>query len=179
LPVRRWFERKFALPVVVENDQNLAALAEAIAGAGRGKRTVFYVTVGTGIGGGLVLNGEIFNGRFGAAEIGHTRMMVHGKWVTLESVASGLAIERGVSTVAEAGRYLGVAIANVIALVNPDVVIVGGGVTRAGARFWRPLRQTVTRCVFTPFRRNYRIVRPALGETVVVVGAVLLAAGES
>ncbi len=173
-----WCERKFALPTVVENDQNAAALAEACCGAGRGKDRVFYVTVGTGIGGGLVVDGKIYNGRFGAAEIGHTRMMINGRWVTVESVASGLAIERGVSTVSEAARCLGMAIANVIALMNPDVVIVGGGVTRAGTRFWRPLRQTVARYVFAPFRRNYRIAPAGLGEAVVVVGGILLAGGE-
>jgi glucokinase len=170
--VRNWFERKFGLPAFVENDQNCAAMAEATVGAGRGFSRVFYVTVGTGIGGGLVMDGKLYNGRYGAAEIGHT-------WVgdrRLETVASGLAIERGVSTVAKSGRYLGVALANAIALINPDIVIVGGGVSLAGERFFRPLRATVRRRVFPVFRNNYQIVPPALGENVVVVGAALLAA---
>jgi glucokinase len=171
-PVKQWFERRFKLPVVVENDQNCAGLAEALCGAGRGLRRVLYITVGTGIGGGLILDGEIYGGRYGAAEIGHTWVGKH----KLESVASGLAIERGVSTVPQAARYLGVAVANAIALVNPEIVIIGGGVSLAGEKFFRPLRQTVTRHVFPVFRKNYRIVRPALGETVVVVGAALLAA---
>lgn len=175
-PVRRWFESKLGLPTVVENDQNVAALAEACCGAGRGKRRVFYVNVGTGVGGGLVLDGEIDNGRYGAAEIGQMRVAVNGRLVTVESVASGLAIEEGRATLTQSARYLGLAIANMIALLNPEVVIVGGGVTGAGARFWRPLRRTVARLVFQPYRRNYRLVRPALGETVVVVGAVVLAA---
>lgn len=175
-PVQRWCERKFGLPVFVDNDQNCAALAEAITGAGRGKRKVFYVTVGTGIGGGLVLDGELYNGRYGAAEIGHMKLLERGRWRTVESLASGLAIERGVSTVPEAARYLGVAIANAIALLNPDIVIVGGGVSLAGARFFRPLCAAVRRHVFPVFRDNYRIVRPALGQSVVVVGAALLAA---
>jgi glucokinase len=175
-PVRRWFERKFQLPVFVDNDQNCAALAEARAGAGRGKRKVFYVTVGTGIGGGLVVDGELYNGRYGAAEIGHVKMFERGRWRTVESLASGLAIERGVSTVPEAARYLGVAVANMIAILNPDLVIVGGGVSLAGEKFFRPLRAAVNRRVFPVFRRNFRIVRPALGESVVVVGAALLAA---
>jgi len=82
-----------------------------------------------------------------------------------------------VNTVPEAARYLGVAIANMIALINPDLVIVGGGVSLAGERFFRPLRETVKRHVFPVFRNNYRIVRPALGEVVVVVGAAILAEG--
>ncbi len=178
-PVKRWFERKFGLPVFVDNDQNCAALAEATVGAGKGLSRVFYVTVGTGIGGGLVIGGELYNGRYGAAEIGHTVLMVHrqGRLChrTVESVASGLAIERGVSTVSQAARYLGVAIANAIALLNPDIVIVGGGVSLAREKFFRPLRATVKRRVFPVFRDNYRIVPPALGESVVVVGAALLA----
>jgi glucokinase len=170
-PVKRWFQRKFRLPVFVDNDQNCAAIAEVAVGAGKGKRRVFYVTVGTGIGGGLVIDGELYNGRYGAAEIGHTWVGNH----RLETVASGLAIERGISTVTQSARYLGVAIANAIALINPEIVIVGGGVSLAGERFFRPLRATVERRVFPAFQNNYKIVRPALGENVVVVGAALLA----
>ena len=169
--VKRWFERELRLPTFVDNDQNCAAFAEATVGAGRGLRRVFYVTVGTGIGGGLVIDGELYNGRFGAAEIGHTWVGGH----RLEAVASGLAIERGVSTVPESARYVGIAIANAIALINPDIVIVGGGVSLAGEKFFRPLRATVRRMVFAPFRHNFKIVRAGLGETVVVVGAALLA----
>jgi glucokinase len=171
-PVQRWFERRFKLPVAIENDQNCAGLAEALCGAGRGLRRVLYITVGTGIGGGLILDGEIYGGRYGAAEIGHTWVGNH----RLEAVASGLAIERGVSTVAQSGRHVGIAIANAIALFNPDIVIVGGGVSSAGKKFWNPLRASVKRHVFPVFRKNFRIARPALGETVVVVGAALLAA---
>jgi len=178
-PVTQWFERRFKLPAVVDNDQNCAGLAEAVCGAGKGKRSVFYVTVGTGIGGGFILNGEIYNGRFGAAEIGHMKLFVRNKWRTVESLASGLAIERGVSTVAQAAQRLGVGIANAIALLNPEIVVVGGGVSLAGDRFFRPLRQTVERLVFPPFRRNFRIVPAALGQSVVVVGAALLAARRS
>jgi glucokinase len=174
-PVKGWFERKFGVPVFVDNDQNCAAFAEATVGAGRGLHRVFYVTVGTGIGGGLVIDGQLYNGRYGAAEVGHVKLFERGRWRTVESLASGLAIERGVSTVPQAARYLGVALANVIAILNPEIVIVGGGVSLAGERFFRPLRATVKRHVFPVFRNNYRITRPALGESVVVVGAAMLA----
>ena len=170
--LRRWFEKEFALPVVVENDSNCAALAEARCGAGRCKRVVLYSNVGTGIGGGLVVDGTLYNGRFGAMEIGHTKF--GGQ--TVESLASGLAIERGVSSVTEAARWYGAAIANAITLLNPDVVVIGGGVSLAGEKFWRPLRTTVNKLVFPPFRNNFRLVPARLGETVVVVGAALLAA---
>jgi glucokinase len=173
--LRRWFEQRFRLPVVIENDTNAAALAEALVGAGRGKHTVFYSNVGTGIGGGLVVDGVLYNGRLGAMEIGHTKMMVNGRWVMLESIASGLSIEQGRTTLAQSATYYGAALANAITLLNPDIVVIGGGVARAGERFFRAVRAQVARLVFQPFRMKARIVPAALGETVVVVGAALLA----
>jgi glucokinase len=200
--LRRWFARKFRLPSIIENDANCAAFAESRVGAGRGKRVVFYTNVGTGIGGGLVIDGVLYNGRLGAMELGHTVMPVCGtanwpssprptgrrrgepprstnNWVRLESLASGLAIERGVCEVTQAARNFGLALANAITLLNPDIVVVGGGITVAGEKFFKPLRQTVRRFVFPPFRGNARIVPAALGEAMVVVGAALLASRET
>lgn len=174
--LRRWFERRFKLPTVVENDTNVAALAEALLGAGRGKRVVLYSNVGTGIGGGLVIDGVLYNGRFGAMEIGHTRFFVRGKWHILESLASGLSMEQGTTTLAQSATYYGAALANAVTLLNPDIVVVGGGVARSDEKFLRPVRAQVARLVFQPYRMNFRIVPAALGETVVVVGAALLAA---
>ena len=175
-PLRQWFARQFHLPVVVENDSNCAALAEARQGAGRGQRVVFYTNIGTGIGGGLVMDGALYSGRYGAMELGHTRLPVGPKFPTVEELAAGLAIERGRSTVAKSARVMGVAVANVIALLNPNVIVIGGGVAKAGPKFFRPLRATVHRLVFAPYRQNYRIIPAQLGESVVVVGATLLAA---
>ena len=168
-PLRQWFAQQ-------ENDSNCAALAEARHGAGRGHRVVFYTNIGTGIGGGLVMDGRLYNGRYGAMELGHTRLPVGPKFPTVEELAAGLAIERGQSTVAKSARVMGVAVANVIALLNPDVIVIGGGVAKAGPKFFRPLRATVHRLVFAPYRQNYRIVPAQLGESVVVVGAAVLAA---
>jgi glucokinase len=176
--LRQWFVRRFRLPTVIENDTNAAALAEALIGSGRGHHAVLYSNVGTGIGGGFVVDGKIHNGRFGATEIGHTRFFVRGRWRILEELSSGLSIERGKTTLAESAKYYGVALANAITLLNPDIVVVGGGVARAGEKFLRPVRETVERFVFGPFRRNFQIVPAALGETVVVAGAALLAANE-
>ncbi|HTS17497.1 MAG TPA: ROK family protein [Verrucomicrobiae bacterium] len=174
----RWFVKRFGRPAVLENDTNAAALAEAVVGAGRGRRAVLYSNVGTGIGGGFVVDGKIHNGRFGATEIGHTRFFVRGRWRILEELSSGLSIERGKTTLAQSAKYYGMALANAISLLNPDIVVIGGGVSRAGERFLGPVRETVKRFVFGPYRRNFRIVPAALGETVVVVGAALLAGRE-
>jgi glucokinase len=175
-PLRRWFVQHFKLPTTIENDTNAAGLAEALVGAGRGRRAVLYSNVGTGIGGAFVVNGIVHNGRFGAMEIGHTRYFVRGRWRILEELASGLSIERGKTTLAESAQYYGAALANAITLLNPDVVVVGGGLARAGEKFLRPVREAVARLVIAHYRGNYRIVPAALGETVVVVGAVMLAA---
>lgn len=177
--LRRWFVQRFKRPTVIENDTNVAALAEARIGAGKGRRAVLYSNVGTGIGGGFVVDGEIHNGQFGATEIGHTRFFVRGRWRILEELSSGLSIERGMTTLAGSAKYYGVALANAITLLNPDIVVVGGGVARAGEKFLRPVRDTAKRFVFGPYRRNFRIVRAALGDTVVVTGAALLAADEA
>ena len=175
-PLRRWFVHHFKLPTITENDTNMAALAEALLGAGRGHRAVLYSNVGTGIGGGFVVDGVVQNGRFGATEIGHTRFFGRGRWRILEEFSSGLSIERGQSTLARSAKYYGAALANAITLLNPDMVVVGGGVAQAGERFLRPVRRTAGQLVFAPFRKNFRIVPAALGETVVIVGAALLAA---
>jgi glucokinase len=172
--LRKWFWSEFGLPVTVENDSHCAGLAEATLGAGRGNHRVFYFNVGTGIGGALVMDGKIYSGRLGAMEFGHTWVDGH----RLEDVASGLAIERGVSTVAQSGRYVGAALANAVTLLNPDIVVVGGGVSLAGEKFFRPLRLTARRLVLPVFRDNLRIVPAALGEAVVVGAAMLAKEGE-
>jgi len=174
--LRRWFVQRFKLPTIIENDTNAAALAEALIGAGRGRRAVLYSNVGTGIGGGFVVDGVIHNGRFGATEIGHMRFFVRGHWRILEELSSGLSIERGGTTLAQSAKYYGAALANAITLLNPDIVVVGGGVARAGEKFLGPVREIAKRLVFVPYRRNSQIVPAKLGDTVVVVGAALLAA---
>jgi len=176
--LRRWFVGRFKLPTIIENDTNAAALAEALIGAGRGRRAVLYSNVGTGIGGGFVVDGVIHNGRFGATEIGHTRFFVRGRWRILEELSSGLSIERGKTTLAQSAKYYGVALANAITLLNPDIVVVGGGVARAGETFLGPAREIARRLVFVPYRQNFQIVPARLADTVVVVGAALLAARE-
>jgi len=175
-PLRHWFEQRFKLPTVIENDTNAAGLAEALIGAGKGRRAVLYSNVGTGIGGAFVVDGMVHNGRCGAMEIGHTRFFVRGRWRILEELSSGLSIERGKTTLAQSAKYYGAALANAITLLNPDIVVVGGGLSRAGERFLQPVREAVGRLVFPLYRRNFRIVPAALGESVVIIGAALPAA---
>lgn len=204
-PLADWIGGCLGLPAVLGNDADVAGLAEAHFGAGRGVSPVFYVTIGSGIGGGLVLDGRIHRGTGrGAAEIGHLRVFHHGQFVTLESVASGWGIEQQaakqgffaegkptVPRIAEAAARgdevarkvldealdaLAEAICHVVALVCPRRVVVGGGVSLLGeTAFFEPLRAKVAARVFAPFADGYEMVPAALGETVVVHGALVLA----
>jgi glucokinase len=157
LELRSELSDRLDCPVVVENDANCAALAEAVYGAGRTADRVAYMTVSTGIGTGLVDRGVIVESD-ADSEGGH--QVVWPAWLggpdcrcgargCLETLASGTAIERrfGVPPAqltdpgawADVGRWLGVGLANVAALQRPDVIVVGGGVTHAVARFWPAL----------------------------------------
>ena len=220
-----WCQEKLGAPAILGNDCDCAALAEARFGAGQGSPTVFFVTVGTGIGGGLVIDGQLHGqGRPAVAEIGHLRpgVSADSPAATVESYASGPGIvatvraalgqddaddrrrdpflercdgdlnrlnARSVAELAAAGNpiartalatatiTLGWAIAQVIAITAAETVVVGGGVSLMGEElFFRPLRSEVARYVFPPLAEAYQIVPAALGESVVVHGALALAA---
>jgi glucokinase len=203
-PLADWVTDMTGLPAVLGNDADVAGLAEALYGAGKGCSPIFYVTVGTGIGGGLIIDGEIYRGvGRGAAEIGHLRMGAwQGKEFDLEQVSSGAAIERRATglanrriTVPEVARLaagddpddisealdfaidkLADALCHVTALLCPRRLVIGGGVSLVGEDlFFAPLRQRVAERVFAPFAGLTEIVPAALGEEVVVHGAVALA----
>jgi glucokinase len=214
----------FGLPAAISNDADAAGLAEALFGAGRGHRVVFYITVGSGIGGALVIDGRVYGGGSGiASEIGHLRpgLAADDPHTTVESYASGFGIAaagqawlrtaaahdpaaidllsrfggkieqlsgRIVVDAAAAGNAaaqgifahaletLGWAIAQMITLMAPQIVVVGGGVPLAGeAMFFAPLRREVTRYVFPPLAKTYAIVPAAMGEEVVIHGALAVA----
>jgi len=222
-PLADWISDAVGLPAALGNDADCAGLAEALFGAGKGLSPIFYITIGSGIGGGLIINGEIYRGcGRGAAEIGHTQAVGHSPNClrpVLEGLVSGWSIgERAkqmfvtkserrssqmfrlidgrvdrltATVVAQAAANgdataLGVldttweiladAICNMIALLSPRRIIIGGGVSLMGEELlFAPLRQLVAERVFAPFRDCYDIVPAALGEEVVVHGALALA----
>jgi glucokinase len=201
-PLADWATDTLGVPAALCNDADVAGLGEALYGAGKGLSPVFYITVGSGIGGGLIVDGEIFRGcGRGAAEIGHLRI-----WQTVddlgtvqpfsvEAVASGWALDRKLgrplreavesirggdpSAQAALGTALvalGEAICHVIALLCPRRIVIGGGVSLMGEElFFEPLRRFVAERVFRPFAGLTDIVPAALGEEVVVHGALALA----
>jgi glucokinase len=229
-PLADWISNLVGLPAALGNDADVAGLAEALFGAGKGFSPIFYITIGSGIGGGLIINGEIYRGRGrGAAEIGHLRVPFNNLLAVtgppdpleidaLENVSSGWAIERlmrhiaenspgdyfalysacggepstlTMRHVAEALQYplerldmvfavplkaLSEAICHVIALLCPSRIILGGGVALMGDQLlFEPLRKLVAERVFKPFADCYEIIPAALGEEVVVHGALALA----
>jgi glucokinase len=217
-PLSDWVSELVGLPAVLGNDADCAGLAEALFGAGKGLSPIFYITIGSGIGGGLIINGDIYRGcGRGAAEIGHLRVFdIANTRHTLEEVASGwglqerarwgmdhfkdytdvlrpLAADRKVTVplivkAAEAGdpfcrvilddarRALAEAVCHVIALLSPRRIIIGGGVSLMGDDLLhKPLRELVAEWAFEPLAGCYDIVPAALGEEVVVHGALALA----
>jgi glucokinase len=206
-PLASWMEEHFGWPTALGNDADVAGLAESHFGAGRGLSPVFYVTVGSGIGGALILEGKIHRGcGQGAGEVGHLWVDYDldspeivpqaPAWSILEHRASGWAISQAArmpntEQVAEAAQWgepaalqvlqrarrrLALALTHVIALCCPRRIVIGGGVSLLGEElFFGPLRREVAQIVFKPFAECYDIQPAALGEAVVVHGALALA----
>jgi glucokinase-like ROK family protein len=198
--------RRLGFPVQVENDANLGALAEHRVGAGAGCSSLAYLKVSTGIGAGLVADGQLFRGAGGTAgEIGHTILDETGDICRcgnrgcLETYASGPAIvallERSLGTemepeqvieraregdpacrrvLADAGRHIGVAVANLCNLFNPERVVVGGSIASAGELLLDPLRESVRLRAIHSASEDVQIVPGQLGERAELLGAVAL-----
>jgi glucokinase len=216
---------RIGLPVVIENDANSAAWGEFKFGAGRGKDDILMLTVGTGIGGGIVVNGNLHRGSFGiAAEIGHLRIVPNGLLCgcgahgCFEQYGSGTALLRhgreaiklhpgrasnilkrgdgsieGVngSAITEAARdgdelalsifettgdYIGAAIASLAVILDPEAVVIGGGVIDAGEILLNPIRTSMDK--YMPFAGKHphpQIVAAQLGNEAGLVGVADLA----
>ncbi len=216
-PLRDWAEEQWRRPAVIENDACTAGLAECVHGGGRGCERVFYITVGSGVGGGWIVQGRVDASQgIGSAEIGHTWMPdpQTGELAELEQICSGWAIGRRARAaasqtpatrmielagaveaieapvvyaaaqqgdplakrlLAETCQALGLAIGNVITLLRPERVVIGGGVSLMGDLFWQGLREQVALRAFPYFGAGVEIVPAELGEEVVVIGALCLA----
>ncbi len=206
-PVRAELERALALPVAADNDANCAAWGEYRAGAARGARVAVVVTVGTGIGCGIVVEGRVLRGAWGGAgEIGHMGQrspgpacacgvegcaapLSGGEGLVARARAAGLlaggAIDvfaaaaggdpRAGALLAEMADALAGQVACAVQTVNPEVVVVGGGIAQAGDGLLAPLRERLARYVQPSHLRGLRVVPAALGNRAGVVGAGLLA----
>jgi glucokinase len=202
-PLAEWIGTLTGLPTTICNDADVAGLAEAVHGAGKGKSPIFYITVGSGIGGGLIIDEHIYRGvGKGAAEVGHVRpafpLLDRPHAEILEHYASGWGIGRRGSEMAgrtmtgaevaisndpamlrifdDAMQALAEGICTVIKLLCPARIVIGGGVSLSDPnRFFVPLRRYVADRGMAAFAGLTEIVPAALGETVVLHGAIELA----
>jgi glucokinase len=214
-PLKDWAETRWRKPVFLENDASTAGLAEYKFGQGRGCSRLFYVTVGSGVGGGWILNGRIDHGQgLGAAEIGHMWIPdpSTGEFAELEQVCSGWAIgqrarraaaganslmeemagsvekvdakivyraaEKGDETalciLRQTCQMLGIAISNIVALLHPERVVLGGGVSLMGPLFWDLLQAEFRSKLLPFFAPKVELMQAQLREDVVVIGALSL-----
>ena len=224
VPIAKMIEDEFHIPTRIDNDVRCAALGELKFGAGKGCENFVCITVGTGIGSGLVINGQLVRGAANAAgEIGHIKLQMHdgpicgcGDTGCLEAFASGPSIvamaqenlKGGKSTkfremagvdgeitpyivakAAEAGDpvakrifeiiggYIGIGLVSVINLLNPEKVIIGGGVAEAGDLLLEPIRKTIKERAMVIAGNSVEIVPAQLGNSAGVIGASMLVEG--
>lgn len=195
----RWLER-FEAPVLVENEANLAAVGEAVRGSARGASNVLFVAVGAGVGAGILVGGNLYRGSSGAAgEIGLLRLSTKESPPSLEDAAGATATvrryaERGAAATAESvfGRAkrgdaaartsvdamidnLAVGIANAVAVLDPEIVVVGGGLSAARVELLDPLAKRIRSLV--PSMPEF--VAATLGPDAALVGATVLAARDA
>ncbi len=220
-PLRRYLAKYFKMPVAMTNDANAAVMGEKIFGAGRRAKHLIYMTVSTGVGGGLVVNGCLVEGaNFVGGEVGHMVIQAGGNLCNcgqrgcLEAHASGTAISRfveneirrgkGTRLVARLGKkrniearaigdaarageplaleawrqsgfYLGVGIGSLLNILNPELVILGGGVFKsAPAIHWQSMLKSVRQHAWPDAVRAVKLVRTTLGDDVGNLGALAL-----
>ena len=219
VPIAKIVEKEFGIPTKVDNDVRCAALGELAFGAGKGCKNLVCITVGTGIGSGLIINGKLVRGADNAAgEIGHIKLQMHdgpicgcGDSGCLEAFASGPSIVAmaqeyilgGKSTkyrelanpeitpyvVAEAakqgdkvalkifermGKYIGIGLASVVNLLNPEKIVIGGGVADAGDILFTPIINTLKKRAMPIQAKSVSVVPAQLGNAAGVIGASLL-----
>jgi len=207
-PLKKHLEKKFDLPIVIENDANCFALAEASQGAGKNSQVVVGVIWGSGIGGGIVSGGKIFSGSNGAAgEFGHIIVDSSrkdgvecgcGQVGCLESLASGRAIvemyeksggeiknpnprdvydseeEVAKKIISDAVRYLSTGISNLVYVLNPDIIVLGGGVSKLPDEVYEKIEAEVKKNVISEMTQDLKIVRHGISDSSGVIGVAIL-----
>jgi len=226
VPLKQLIESGMGITTYLENDANAAALGEHRFGAGRGVDHMIYVVVGTGVGGGLILDGRLYHGASGmAGEIGHIvvkpdgPVCACGRRGCLEALTSGPSIARQAreriaqgaqtlitelaegdesrvtaklvaqaadqgdetaeSVLAEAMHYLGLGMASVVHMLNPQLIVFGGGVANLGERMFGPVRQVIAEFAFAEAAEVVRVAPAELGSNAGVLGAAAAALAQT
>lgn len=213
--IREILEQRLGKPIKIDNDANVAALGEAWGGAGKGVDNCVCYTLGTGVGGGIIIDGKIYQGFSGmAGELGHMSVVPDleaiscgcGQMGCLETVSSATGIirmakdavargdrtslaqvenimakdvfdaakagdEAAIRIVNRAAFYLGKSLAAVAVVLNPELFIIGGGVSKAGDILFNEIRSVFAKLTPEPVQRGVRIVPATLGNDAGMVGA--------
>jgi glucokinase len=210
--IKDWLQPITGVTVAVENDANTAALGEARRGAGQDYRSVFYITLGSGVGGGLVIDKQLFHGAFpGEAEVGH--LLIDRTGLTVEDCCSGWAVDRKVwkavrteptsilrklagtnrsgeakflksaleqgdqsamAIIKETADTLGFGLSHVVHLFNPDIIILGGGLSFLGEYLRGPAEKALRAYTMKAFLPGPPVAIARLAENAVPVGALEL-----
>jgi glucokinase len=217
-PLRSVLEERLGWQVLLENDANAAAIGEMWQGGGRGFRKIICLTLGTGVGGGIILDGKLWRGADGSAgEIGHASVEPHGgvpckcgNEGCLEVYASATGIKRmaidarsrfpqstvfsgeevraidvyqaglagdqlALDVFESMGSYLGIALANLVNILNPELIVIGGGVANGWKLFEAPMRQEILKRAFAGPAARVKIVPAECGDDAGLLGAARLA----
>ena len=221
-PLKDILKKKVKIPVFVDNDANAMAWGEYCFGAGKGAKNILALTLGTGIGGGIVLDGKLFHGpHYSAAEIGHMVVDPNGplcgcgnrgcietfvgngyfvkdmeehlkagghsllnEWVNKqhkeltpklvqEAAREGDKLSQGQWV--KTGQYLGTALAGLVNILNPERIILGGGMAQAGSPIFEPVRATIKKKAFPIATRFVKVLPAVLGTDAGLIGAAALA----
>ncbi|HTY13313.1 MAG TPA: ROK family protein [Candidatus Omnitrophota bacterium] len=192
--------KHFRAPIFIDNDANCAALGEAEFGAGMHANDFIFITVSTGIGGGIIIDRKLYRGVNGSAgEFGH--MIIDpsgfkcgcGNKGDLEAMASGTSIKtrsgedamaihieaqqgdkKALKVIEETAKYLGIGIANLVNILNPELVVVGGGLSNMGELLLKPTRKEFNKHALALPKRSVKIVRAKLGARAGLLGAIAL-----
>lgn len=208
-PVKRLLENKLKLPVLADNDVNAMALGECRFGAGKGAVNAVCITLGTGVGGGVIIGGGLYRGStFSAGEVGHMplkedglrcncggygcleryvgnrhisreyRVMKRGRGPLISPESISIAAKKGDRTAIElwarVGRRVGTTLAGIVNLLNPEIIIIGGGVSEAGEYLFGPMRETVKKRAMKVPGGAVKIAKAKLGNDAGVIGAAAL-----
>jgi len=221
VPLKRIIERKLGIPTFLDNDVNVMALGELYYGSGRGVENMICLTLGTGVGGGIIINGKLYRGSsLAAGEVGHITInedgprcncgnngcmetyvgnsylvknavkrikknkktliykLVDGNLAKITPKIISSAADKGdrlaKELLKEAGRHLGVGLANIINILNPGKIIIGGGIAEAGKILFDAIRDSVNERAMKVSRDAARIVKARLGKDAGLIGAAAL-----
>lgn len=213
IPVKRMLTERFSMPCVLENDANAAAWGEKWAGAGKEASSMVVLTLGTGIGGGIVIDNKLWRGANNVAgEIGHMVIQMNGpkcncgNYGCFEVFASATAMVRrfkellksGASSslkdlseitakaindaafqgdrasldiIKETGQYLGIAIVNIMHVLNPEIIVLTGGMIGSGELLMNPIKEVINQKAFEASYKDTKIVFSKLGNDAGIIGA--------